>query len=76
MNEHRDTETSVNALTGKIIGEAIEVHRVLGPGLVEPIYVAGFCIEPGERGIRHERQYRVRRNTKAIRWGAITSTCW
>lgn len=31
-----------NALTGKIIGAAIEVHRILGPGLLESAY--GICL--------------------------------
>jgi len=30
--------TDVNVLTGKIIGAAIEVHRTLGPGLLESAY--------------------------------------
>jgi GxxExxY protein len=30
--------TEINVLTGKIIGAAIEVHRVLGPGLLESAY--------------------------------------
>jgi GxxExxY protein len=29
---------SVNHLTGEIIGSAIEVHRTLGPGLLESAY--------------------------------------
>ena len=32
------TPTDVNVLTGKIIGAAIEVHRTLGPGLLESAY--------------------------------------
>jgi GxxExxY protein len=32
------TLTDVNVLTGKIIGAAIEVHRTLGPGLLESAY--------------------------------------
>lgn len=41
---HRDTESaetsqeSVNPLTERIIGAAIEVHRILGPGLLESAY--------------------------------------
>jgi len=31
----------VNEITEKIIGAAIEVHRVLGPGLLESAYEAG-----------------------------------
>ena len=46
-------------LTGAIIGAAIEVHRALGPGLLESIYEAALCIELGERGIPFMRQFRV-----------------
>jgi len=38
---HGDTEMDMdrlNHLSGKIIGCAIEVHRVLGPGLLEATY--------------------------------------
>ena len=39
---HRDTEIEgLNGLTSRIIGAAIEVHKVLGPGLLESIYEAG-----------------------------------
>ncbi len=30
----------LNRLTGSILGCAIEVHRVLGPGLLESVYAA------------------------------------
>ena len=33
----------VNAITGQIIGAAIEVHRILGPGLLESTYMA--CLQ-------------------------------
>ena len=39
-----------------IIGAAIEVHRRLGPGLIEPIYETCLCHEFGLRGIPFERQ--------------------
>jgi GxxExxY protein len=35
----------INNLTEKIIGCAIEVHRVLGPGLLESVYEEALCIE-------------------------------
>lgn len=43
-------------LTERIIGAAIEVHRVLGPGLLESIYEEALAIELELRGISIERQ--------------------
>ena len=43
-------------LTERIIGCAIEVHRVLGPGLLESSYEAAMGIEMGDAGLRFERQ--------------------
>ena len=34
-----------NSLTGKIIGAAIDVHRTLGPGLLESAYEACLIYE-------------------------------
>jgi len=33
----------INDLTGNIIGAAIEVHKVLGPGLLESSYEGNVC---------------------------------
>ena len=43
-------------LTHRIIGAAIEVHRLLGPGLLESAYEECLCKELALRGIVHERQ--------------------
>jgi len=43
-------------LTGKIIGAAIEVHKQLGPGLLESTYEECLFFELKERGIKVERQ--------------------
>ena len=43
-------------LTEKIIGAAIEVHRVLGPGLLESAYEECLCHELRLRGIAFTRQ--------------------
>ena len=43
-------------LTEKIIGCAIEVHRQLGPGLLESIYESALCVELEANGLRYERQ--------------------
>jgi len=42
--------------TETIIGAAIEVHRVLGPGLLESTYEACLADELAERGLKVERQ--------------------
>ncbi len=52
MNE-RD---KLNALTEQIIGAAIEVHRVLGPGLLESAYETCLVFELRERGLKVEQQ--------------------
>jgi GxxExxY protein len=46
-------------LTELIIGCAIEVHRVLGPGLLESVYESAVCVEFHERGLAYVRQIGV-----------------
>lgn len=46
----KDTD---NATTSKIIGAAIDVHRVLGPGLVESTYAGCLRRELGDRNLRY-----------------------
>ncbi len=43
-------------LTEKIIGAAIEVHKTLGPGLLESAYEVCFCHELQQRNIPFKRQ--------------------
>jgi len=43
-------------LTERIIGAAVEVHKTLGPGLLESIYEEALCIELEIRGIPFQRQ--------------------
>jgi GxxExxY protein len=47
----------LNALSSEIIGSAIEVHRAIGPGLLESAYEECLCHELNLRGIAYERQY-------------------
>lgn len=46
----------INQITKAIIGSAIEVHRALGPGLLESAYEECLCREMELRGIPFERQ--------------------
>jgi GxxExxY protein len=43
-------------LTRKIIGAAMEVHRVLGPGLLESAYEECLCYELALQGLSCQRQ--------------------
>ena len=43
-------------LTEKIIGCAIEVHRMLGPGLLESTYESALCVELELAGLKFQRQ--------------------
>jgi GxxExxY protein len=42
-----------------VIGAAIEVHRLVGPGLIESVYELALCRELWLRGIEVERQVSV-----------------
>lgn len=46
----------INALTEQVIGAAIEVHRDLGPGLLESAYQQALEHELTLRGVRFEAQ--------------------
>jgi len=57
MLNRGDAETqSENQLTEKIIGCAIEVHKALGPGLLESAYEECFCYELNQQGLSFNRQ--------------------
>ena len=43
-------------LTGQIIGAAIEVHKALGPGLLDDLYENAICLELRHRKIPLKRQ--------------------
>jgi GxxExxY protein len=53
-------------LTEKIIGAAIEVHRILGPGLLVSVYEQALCHEFELQGIQYRRQAEVEMHYKGI----------
>ena len=61
MNPH------INSLTHEIIGAAIEVHRHLGPGLLESSYRECLCHELLIREVSFRREYGLPLQYKGIR---------
>jgi GxxExxY protein len=59
--------TPINSLTHEVIGASIEVHRKLGPGLLESAYKECLCREPVLRGIPFERERPLPLEHKGIR---------
>jgi len=67
---HRDTETqretqrdpipdAVNETSGVIVDAAFQVHKTLGPGLLERVYEECLQYELDNRGLNVRRQFRV-----------------
>jgi GxxExxY protein len=53
------TQKYVNQLSYNIVGCAIEVHKLLGPGLLESVYETCFAEELLENGLKVDRQLNV-----------------
>jgi GxxExxY protein len=56
VDEEMQPDPELNRITNAIIGAAIEVHRRLGPGLLESLYENALAIEFAQRGIPFRRQ--------------------
>ena len=54
--ERREPSAELNRLAHELIGAAIEVHRVLGPGLFESVYEEALCVELNLRDVPFKRQ--------------------
>ena len=52
----KNTKVSADRLSYDIVGAAIEVHKRLGPGLLESAYEACLGRELTRRGIAYEQQ--------------------
>lgn len=57
----------VNELTERVISAAIEVHRALGPGLLQSVYEECFCTELSIRGVNYVRRSELPIEFKGIR---------
>lgn len=66
---HEGTETRrkhLNDLSHRVIGLCIEVHRELGPGLLESAYEEALAYELSQAGIAFERQIDVPLTYKGV----------
>lgn len=67
---HQDTEARrrrLNDLSNRVIGLCIEVHRELGPGLLESVYEEALAYELTHAGLRFERQRDMPLNYKGVK---------
>ncbi len=48
---------NINVITRGVIGSAIEVHKTLGPGLLESAYEECLCYELSQKKLSFQRQY-------------------
>lgn len=60
------TKKYLDELTYKVIGCAIEVHKHLGPGLLESVYEKCFVKELDLKGIKYQKQLCVPLNYKGL----------
>ncbi len=54
------TDGQIDQLTDRIIGCGIEVHKELGPGLLESVYRECMCIELSNAQLHFEAEQRIR----------------
>jgi GxxExxY protein len=56
QSPQRKTADDINSITERVIGCAIQVHKHLGPGLLESIHESALCVEFDLAGLRYQRQ--------------------
>ena len=59
-------EHPTNTVSDNVIGAAIEVHRQLGPGLLESSYQSCLCRELELRGVSHNSQITLQLEYKGV----------
>jgi GxxExxY protein len=57
--EERNVPHQFEELSSRILGAAVDVHKALGPGFIEPIYQRAMEVALAHRGIPFERQKEI-----------------
>jgi GxxExxY protein len=65
----KDTKERALVVSQAVLGGAIEVHRRLGPGLLESVYESALARELWLRGLRVERQVPIAVSYKGVELG-------
>jgi len=65
----QEPDSAVDQLAHAVIGAAIEVHRLLGPGFLEEVYEQALAVELVERGVPFLRQVIIAVNYKGQKVG-------
>ena len=60
-------DLAINEITERIIGACIEIHKQLGPGLLESAYEECLCHELAQAGLRFKRQKAIPVSYKSVR---------
>jgi GxxExxY protein len=69
-NVRTEAGVEINGITDRILGAAVEVHRRLGPGLLESAYAACLPVEMTKRDLRFEREFVL-----PVRYDQLTLDC-
>jgi GxxExxY protein len=66
FGDHMQTNMQINEITHSVIGAAIEVHRALGPGLLESVYQRCLARELEVRGMAYQTEYPIPLEYKGV----------
>ena len=75
------TREFLNDISHRVIGAGIEVHRQIGPGLLEDVYVECLAAELADSGLAVEREvavpirYRAKEVAKPLRLDLLVENC-
>ena len=67
MNRRGAETQSFKEITDQVIGACIEIHKQIGPGLLESAYEECLCYELAQRGIHFERQVAIPVEFKGVK---------